>query len=84
MCDMVPRHRAAPGQLGILLLAWHCARGDKIYVWAGRIGLGREPSREHRYRLTSPQRKAAEGPLAVPSPAQAMGEASPDFAALNI
>lgn len=38
---------AAPGQFGILLLAWHCARDDKLCALAGRIGLGTEPSQEH-------------------------------------
>lgn len=89
LCDMVPRHRASPGQLRILLLAWHCARDYKLYPLAGRIGLGTEPSQEHWYYHTSTQSKAAEGPAcsggalcavlpAVPLPARAMGEASPD------
>ena len=60
-CGMVPCHGTSPGQLESLLLAWHCARDDKLYILAKRIGLGTESSQEHWYYRTSTQSKAAEG-----------------------
>lgn len=62
-CDRVPRHGASPRHLGILLLAWHCARDDKLYILAGRMGLGTEPSQQQQYYRISTQSKAAEGPF---------------------
>lgn len=45
------------------LLAWHCARDDKLYILAGRMGLGTEPSQQQRYYRISSQSKAAEAPF---------------------